>query len=293
MSRPSFRTLLINLPGLLRLVGQQLRLTKTFARDDRALFTPLLQQLTTDPINLQTPQHSPQILFDRLDHILAALQPATRYNILAPIGLAIRQKIAKIDDLDSGMMPEVQATRAFQTLANELRHHLDRHDPGWATREPVADLRSWLNDPNQDPHQTPNHTPGRTLLDQFDAWLDLYGYLSDVGTNIAIATWRETPDRWLRLWWQAAKALTTAKPPLAMKQPADKPKGSRSLQEFARLKGRVAEVYDRLLAELRWCFVALEHQGKARDLLPSSLELSALHQDPLDPSIAATGDIFG
>jgi phosphohistidine swiveling domain-containing protein len=287
MSRPSFRTLLINLPGLLRLVGQQLRLTKTFARNDRALFTPLLQQLTTDPINLQTPQHSPSELFDRLDRILAALQPATRYNILAPIGLAIRQKIAKIDDLDSGMMPEVQATRAFQTLASELRHYLDRHDPGWATREPVADLRSWLNDPNhtpdQDPDQDPDQTPGRILLDQFDAWLDRYGYLSDVGTNIAIPTWRETPDRWLRLWWQAAKALTTApKPPLAMKQPQDKQtknQGSRSLQEFARLKGRVAEVYDRLLAELRWCFVALEHQEKLSQTLPASTIAEAINTE--------------
>ncbi|TAF49658.1 MAG: pyruvate phosphate dikinase PEP/pyruvate-binding protein, partial [Oscillatoriales cyanobacterium] len=243
MSRPSFRTLLINLPGLLRLVGQQLRLTQTFAQDDRTLFTPLLEQLTTDPINLQTPHHSPSELFNRLDRILAALHPATRYNILAPIGLAIRQKLAKIDDLDSGMMPEVQATRAFQSLANQLRHHLDRHNPGWATREPITDLRSWLTDSNHDP------TQGHTLLTHFDAWLDRYGYLSDVGTNIAIPTWRETPDRWLRLWWQAAKALTTApKPPLAMKQPPDnrtKNQGSRSLQAFARLKGRVAEVYDR------------------------------------------------
>jgi phosphohistidine swiveling domain-containing protein len=299
MSRPSFRTLLINLPGLLRLVGQQLRLTQTFDRDDRTLFTPLLHQLATDPIDLHQPQQSSPALFDRLDRILAALQPATRYNILAPIGLAIRQKIAGIDDLDSGMMPEVQATRAFQTLANELRHHLDQHDPDWTTREPIADLRSWLND-SENPQ-------GRSLIDQFDAWLDHYGYLSDVGTNIAVPTWRETPDRWLCLWWQAAKTLATApKPPLAMKQSQEKytnNQGSRSLQEFARLKGRVAEVYDRLLAELRWCFVALEHQGKISQCLPSSTIAESLdtevnfdtldvNQAPSEPAIDTTGDIF-
>jgi pyruvate,water dikinase len=305
MSRPSFRTLLINLPGLLRLVGQQLRLTQTFDRDDRGLFTPLLHQLTTDPINLQNPQQSPQALFDRLDRILAALQPATRYNILAPIGLAIRQKIAKIEDLDGGMMPEVQATRAFQALANELRHHLDQRDPGWATRESIADLRSYLS--GGVPSDEREQRKGSDLLNKFDAWLDRYGYLSDVGTNIAISTWRETPDRWLRLWWQAAKALTTApKPPLAMKQPQDKQtknQGSRSLQEFARLKGRVAEVYDRLLAELRWCFVALEHQGKIGQYLPSSTITESIDTETnsnspdLNPalseeSINTAGDIF-
>jgi len=292
MSRPSFRTLLINLPGLLRLVGQQFRLVQRFEADDRGQFTPLLDDLAADPIDLNHPHHSPQSLFDRIDRILAALQPATRYNILAPIGLAIRQKLAKIEDLDSGMMPEVQATRAFQALAETLYHHLDRRDPGWETRDPIEDLRSWLsggyligNTPQND---------GQALLDRFDQWLTQYGYLSDVGTNIAIPTWREMPDHWLRLWWQAAKALkalatrdtardatTTAAIGIPTTPPA-KTSGSRSLQEFARLKGRVAEVYDRLLAELRWCFVALEYQGKAAQMLPEALVLEKLNQEDLD-----------
>jgi hypothetical protein len=34
---------------------------------------------------------------------------------------------------------------------------------------------------------------GASILQQFEAFLNQYGYLSEVGTDIAVPTWREAP----------------------------------------------------------------------------------------------------
>ena len=251
MSRPSLRAMLVNVPGLLRLVGQQLGLEAKFVGDDTEHFTPLLEELGRDPIDLDRPQHSPAQLLARADRILGMLRPATHYNILAPIGLAIRQKLSRSGDLDGGEMPEVQATRELQALANDLRSHIaDSITDSIANTDEADtapdDLRVWLA----------ARSGGEALLARFDDWLDRYGYLSEVGTNIAVPTWRETPERLLQLWWQTAQldrvSASRPEPSTESKSP------SKSLRSFARVKGRTAAIYDRLLAELRWCFVAIE-----------------------------------
>jgi phosphohistidine swiveling domain-containing protein/glycerol-3-phosphate acyltransferase PlsY len=94
-----------------------------------------------------------------------------------------------------------------------------------------------------------------------DRWLETYGYLSQVGTDIAVPTWKEDPE--------VVKALLVG---LGEEGSPRDPKAQRVnkkglVQERLDLKGRVSEVYSRLLAELRWCFVALEELWIGEGLL--------------------------
>ncbi|PSB04431.1 glycerol-3-phosphate acyltransferase [Merismopedia glauca] len=85
----------------------------------------------------------------------------------------------------------------------------------------------------------------------FDCWLETYGYLSQVGTDISVPTWKEDPQMVRNLLSQFVndEAFPTNTPKVRKRG---------LVQSRLDLKGRVTEVYSRLLAELRWCFVALE-----------------------------------
>jgi len=110
-----------------------------------------------------------------------------------------------------------------------------------------------------------NFPEGKVILEQFEQWWASYGYLSEVGSDIAVETWRENPSLVRELFYQF---LTNPTP-----NPAKLQKTS-LVQPRWDLKGQVAEVYYRLLAELRWSFVALEQIWLSAGLL------------------AAKGDIF-
>ncbi|HEY9897302.1 MAG TPA: PEP-utilizing enzyme, partial [Candidatus Sericytochromatia bacterium] len=110
---------------------------------------------------------------------------------------------------------------------------------------------------------------GKAILARFDTLLEQYGYLSEVGTDIAVPTWREDPQPVRSLFTQFCQDL----PPIA--PPVNRQSGNvKRVQRRLTLKGRVTEVYSRLLAELRWSFVALEQFWLESGLL------------------AAAGDIF-
>jgi len=354
MTRPPLWVTLRNLPGLLRLFGQQFTVMKQFARDDSNLFTPLLAEIAQCPaIHVQMldtgltvkAQLDPAAAIARIENLLSALRFVTRYNILVPIGFAIRQKMAGVEQsqqLDQTVMPEVQATRSLQALANELRVYAQTEQPELLTTSiglqnstdflspdpipdsisadsvdsfamvdtadtaPVSELKPVIDRSSQttvteNVWQQLQATPtGQRLAQQFQAWLDRYGYLSDVGTNLAIPTWGEQPEAMQQLWLRLAQAPARAEParPAADRVP-------RSLQQFAQLKGRVAEVYDRLLAELRGCFLAIEQAWQSSELageLAGELGETAgkLAGDPVGESVGEsvgelrwqTGDIF-
>jgi pyruvate,water dikinase len=114
-------------------------------------------------------------------------------------------------------------------------------------------------DSNLDDSQTPEVAAMRSLHELgdtgegLDRWLETYGYLSQVGTDIAVPTWKEEPEMIKQLLTQFLLDNDS--------QLTIKPKSSRKkslVQERLDLKGRMTEVYSRLLAQLRWCFVALE-----------------------------------
>ncbi|MDG2617307.1 glycerol-3-phosphate acyltransferase [Thermoleptolyngbya sichuanensis XZ-Cy5] len=247
-SKPPLGSTLRNLPGLLRLVQRERRLLKEFTQRDRQQFAPALADLAAQPADSLAPAD----LLDRIDQILELLRPATYFNILAPLGFAARRALFRVDEaaLDNSVMPEVAAVRSLQTLAQQVRSHLPA---------PPADPDVLLMQLGETP-------AGRDILNQFDQFLDRYGYLSEVGTDIAVPTWREAPHAVQRQLAQFAQLDQFATVPAA---PQSRPPAGkvRTVQQRLDLKGRVAEVYNRLLADLRWSIVALEQRWLADGLL--------------------------
>ncbi len=228
-AKPPLRSTLRNLPGLLSLARREWQLVRDFQQDDRHIFTPALSELSQSVLS----DLSPQALLNRIDLILELLETATFYSIMAPLSAALRKSITKVEDsaIDNSKTPEVAALRALQELAIATQPMLEQN------RE--TELFTRLT-------KTPE---GQRILTQFEQILTHYGYLSEVGTDIAVPTWQENP--------QPIKALFTQfclHPPAPIPSP---PKRSPVQPRFD-LKGRVTEIYSKLLAELRWSFVALE-----------------------------------
>lgn len=238
-SKPPVNSTLQNLPGLMRLLGRELRLEKDFKRDYRRLFAPTLSLLSG-----QLPSElSPGELLTRVDTILEVLKRATYYSILAPLSAALRPAVlgVKETELDNSETPEVASMRSLQALAADARHLLPNLEQ--LDRPNSASLFATLA-------KMPD---GQAILQRFEQWLDRYGYLSEVGTDIAVPTWKEDPQPVRELFAQFFKQ--------SKQQRTDRGNRggkARLVQSRLHLKGRVTEVYSRLLAELRWSFVALE-----------------------------------
>lgn len=254
-SKPPLRSTLRNIPGLLRLLRQEFRLEQDFQRDDRTHFSPTLTWLDRTPISELTTTD----LLHRVDKILETLKRATYYSILAPLSLAIRKGISRIDDeqLDNGKTPEVAALRSLQSLAQSAQTVLDAEE-GWGKEafESQAQSSTILFE------QLGKTADGQAILTQFAQLLDRYGYLSEVGTDIAVPTWKEAPEPVRELFAQFC-----FNPPPETQPIQAKSRKAQSVQRRLDLKGQVTEVYSRLLAELRWSFVGLEQLWLESDLL--------------------------
>ncbi|MCL1463292.1 glycerol-3-phosphate acyltransferase [Argonema galeatum] len=242
-SKPPVRSTLQNLPGLLRLWRRELRLEKDFQRDYRRHFAPGLADMNPSATSL----NSPQTILERINFILGLLKRATYYSILAPLSLALRQGIFKVKDeeLDAGKTPELASLRSLQQLAAAARHLLPQP-------ERINPLEAQKIAPNIFATLA-EIADGQSILQQFDRFLDIYGYLSDVGTDIAVPTWKEDPSPVRELFAQFVLNLPPEYVP-----PGKTSKKAQSVQRRLDLKGRVTEVYSKLLAELRWSFVAIE-----------------------------------
>jgi phosphohistidine swiveling domain-containing protein len=228
-NQPPLRSTLRNLPGLLSLARREWHLVRDWQRDDRQIFSPALTEFSQSTLS----DLSPPALLNRIDRILELLETATFYSIMAPLSAALRKSIAKVEDsaIDNSKTPEVAALRALQELAIAAQPILEKD------RE--TELFSQLAQTSE----------GQKILTQFEQILTRYGYLSEVGTDIAVPTWQENP--------QPIKALFSQfclHPPAAISPPQQRSQVQRRFD----LKGRVTEVYSQLLAELRWSFVALE-----------------------------------
>jgi pyruvate,water dikinase len=243
-SKPPLTSTLRNVPGLLRLVRREMRLEQDFERDWRQWFQPGLAELAQQPmaeLDARGASPLPQgSLLSRIDQILALLRRATYYSILAPLSLAVRQGIAKVPEaeLDNGTSPEVASVRSLQSLAV-------------AAREVIAVSEAA---PQEVFTQLASSPDGQKILQRFDQFLQEFGYLSDVGTDIAVPTWREEPESVRSLFTQFVLNPST---PSVRRSPSQK---AQKLQRRLDLKGRVTTVYSQLLAELRWSFVALEQR---------------------------------
>ncbi|MDX2241191.1 MAG: PEP-utilizing enzyme, partial [Leptolyngbyaceae cyanobacterium bins.302] len=235
-SKPPLLSTLQNIPGLFRLALRELMLEQDFRQDYTTLFAPTIANLAQVPASTRTDAE----LLQRIDLILDRLQSATYYSILAPLSAALRKAIAKVqdDDLDNGATPEVAALRSLQRLARSARQILV--DPLPSNAEMLFS-------------QLAAHPNGNAILEQLEQLIQQYGYLSEVGTDIAVLTWQEDPAPIRSLFAQFC-----LNPPPETEQRTAK-KISRVQRRFD-LKGQVTEIYSRLLAELRWSVVELEQR---------------------------------
>jgi pyruvate,water dikinase len=252
-SKPPLRSTLGNLPGLLRLLGREWRLDRDFESDEQQFFTPTLEQLQLQPGS----ELSPVELLERVDLILEMLKRATYYSILAPLSASFRQAVMRVkdDELDNSQTPEVASLRSLARLAEDARPLL-RRSPN--VEDSAASLFAALA-------EIPD---GRSILEQFDQFLAEYGYLSEVGTDIAVPTWKEDPRPIRQMF---AQFLSNPLPPA---QPIKSQRWqAQFVQARLNLKGRVTQIYSQLLAHLRWCFVALESVWLQSGLLDSSEDI--------------------
>ncbi|MCC5601257.1 glycerol-3-phosphate acyltransferase [Nostoc favosum] len=260
LSKPSLQSTWENLPGLGKLLRRELSLEKDFKEDYHKRFIPGLSQLAQEDIdNLE-----PAKLLIRIDFILELLRHGTYYSILAPLSAAVRQAIFRVKDgqIDNSVTPEVAALRSLSAIATDAKQVLLEFEP----QRVFEQLK-----------QTPE---GEKILREFDELLQDYGYLSEVGTDISVPTWRENPQMIKQMFVQLMQGN---EPQSGAKDAinsifAGKRKGG-FVQRRVDIKGRVTEVYSRLLAELRWSFVALEKIWLKSGLLQKTGDIFFLEFD--------------
>ncbi|MBW4553429.1 MAG: glycerol-3-phosphate acyltransferase [Aphanocapsa sp. GSE-SYN-MK-11-07L] len=262
MGRPSLVSTLKNVPGLLKLCQCELRLAADFRRDDEQQFQPLLEQLQAEPIA----SLDAATLLQRIEKILQALEQATYFSILAPLGLALWQVILRVQDhsLDTSQTAEAASLQELQAIAARTRHLL----PNLSVTNSQQLFAKLVEERN-----------GAATIDQLAEFLDRYGYMSTVGTDIAVPTWQEDPQPLWDLFYQYWRSPT----PLEKIQPKKLNWRERQVQRRMYLKGRVSVVYSQLLAQLRWQFVALEQLWLQAGWLQSAgdiffLEFSVISQ---------------
>ncbi|RZM79188.1 glycerol-3-phosphate acyltransferase [Leptolyngbya iicbica] len=261
-SKPPIASTLKNVPGLLRLIKREWTLLQDFQQDDRINFIPTLTQLAKQPAS----SLSVEECLSRIELILTQLNRATYYNILAPLGFALRRSLFKIPEtaLDQSQQPEVASIQAVKGLAKTTRSQSPKL---------VEQISAIAADQSPDQVWTAlTQLPdGEAVSQQLDAIAHRYGYLSEVGTDIAVPTWYEDPQpvRDLFLQFLLSPPTTNRERDPETSESSTNQTGwrYRQVQPRLNLKGRVAEVYLRLLAELRWSLLALEQAAIARTLI--------------------------
>ncbi|MEG5159667.1 glycerol-3-phosphate acyltransferase [Microcoleus sp. AT3-A2] len=300
MGKPPLGKILPSLPGLWRLVQRERALNAEFKGDRTSIFLPALQSLekeegssatsTVQDVTDVTDVRPMEVgrgkkeegrgsseeeilmpnaqgampdyqylkeLLERAEQIQEWLKPITYYNILGPIGLAIRKAIFRVSDdwLVNDSAPEIASVRALQQLAHKLRQAAVSQSDKTVS---VADLA-----------QTFAETPA--LQADFEKWLDIYGYLSEVGTDIAVPTWQEQPEIYQKLLiTMAQKAETNLVEKREIKLTFSQKWRLDKCQERALVKNEISEIYARLLAHLRWSFLEIEAYGLAMQVFQES-----------------------
>ena len=242
-SKPPLKSTLSNLPGLWRLCKREWNLVQDFQQDYDQLFASALAEIKEKPAT----KLAPGAILSRVETILELLEHATYYSILAPLSFALRQAIFKIADpeLDNSQTPEIKSMRSLADLAADALKLLSHAE---ITTVSSASLFA----------QIAENPEGECILARFEQWLDKYGYLSQVATDIAIPRWRDNPrparDMFTRFFGDPVQRKQAQS--IVQKQIT----GNRAklVQTRLNLKGKVSEVYNQLLAHLRWSFLALE-----------------------------------
>ncbi|NET10293.1 MAG: pyruvate phosphate dikinase PEP/pyruvate-binding protein, partial [Symploca sp. SIO2B6] len=291
--RPSLASTLKQIPGLWRLLRREWVLVKAFERDRHQHLEPGLVALSHQSSDTRLNTLTDHELGDRIDQILALLQRATYYNILAPLSLALRQGILKpnLTLMDQSQLPEVASLKIIQAIANQIHLLLS---PSAQVQENNASL-SW----DQVIAHLQQSPDGLAILEQLDQFLDTYGYLSQVATDIAVPTWRDDPRPVHNLLLQSLNNMAATTPqanPPSQAQPLATPRKTwkeKAVQRRINLKGQVAQIYDQLLAELRWTVLALEQRWLNRNCLQQRDDIFFLTLDEIQTEIRRESELYG
>jgi pyruvate,water dikinase len=268
-SRPPLGSTVKNLPGLLRLLQRELWLADQFAQDQATIFSSGLSTLAAIPRD----SLSPEELLDRIDDVLGLLRRVTYYNIMGPLSFALRRAIRRMPeaDLDAGRNAEIAAVEDLRAIARDTRLILAAPDLRHISN--ASSLMAALAE----------STDGQTILAQLDGFIEKYGYLSSVGTDIAVPTWHENPGPVRELL-----AQFVLHPPPNKPEEAHAPRAkTTSVQRRLDLKGEVNTLYNRLLAELRWCFLAIEAQWLKAQFLIAAGDIFFLTLEEIKAQILA------
>ncbi len=242
--RSAYRQLLACLPGLWSLIQRERTLPQAFAQDQKQHFQPALTLLRPEQLqHLSQPE-----LLALGDQLQDLLQRATFYNIVGPIGLAIRRTLLRVPEtwLQDRTSPEKKALSELEALAHQLRQRLS---------------------PNPSPDEVQACLTEPQIQETFHQILETYGFLSEVGTDIAVPCWREQPQTLTQL---LQRQILQPRPTKTAEAPELNPwqqwRRDRC-QERLDLKGEIATVYAQLLAYLRWTVVELEQRWQQEGVL--------------------------
>jgi len=274
-SRPPLMSTLKNVPGLLRLLQRELWLEEQFYQDEATIFSSGLAALAAIPRD----SLSLEELLDRTEDVLSLLRRVTYYNIMSPLSFALRRAVFRVaeTDLDPRQNAEIAAVEDLRSIANDTRLILSDEDLGSISN--ASSLMAALAE----------STDGQTVLAQLDGFIEKYGYLSPVGTDIAVATWHENPGPVRELLAQ----FVLHPPPNKSKTEQSSGGSSKTatVQRRLDLKGRINTLYNRLLAELRWCFLAIESQWLQSGLLQAQGDVFFLTLDEIKDQILAASPL--
>ncbi len=272
-SQPPVMSTLKNVPGLWRLMRREWQLARDFQHDDIKFFDPILSSLAAEKVeDLSTLE-----LIARTETILELLNKATYYNILAPLSFALRQAVFKVSEteLDHTQTPEVQAVRALANLASDTSNLL-------ATEQITMDSSASLF-----AHIAEN-PEGGSIIERFNAWLNKYGYMSEVATDIAVPCWRDNPTVPREMFARFFFDRQSRKQAQLSSKPSSSSWQGSLVQSRLNLKSKVAEVYNQLLAYLRWSFLALEQYWLSLELIDAPGDVFFLHFSEIKSAIKDT-----
>lgn len=251
-TKPPLSSTIRNLPGLWRILKREWSLIQHFESDRQKLFTPILGALSEQAVT----ELSPPEIIDRIHTILGLLDKATYYNIMAPLSFTIRQGVFRVPEtqLDYSQVPEVVAVSSLANVASETRNLLATEQ---ITLDSCASLFAHIAE----------NAEGTSIMERFNLWLKEYGYLSEVATDIAVPRWRDKSSiprqMFTRFYFDAHGAKKAQSSPTIVYQSWK----AKLVQKRLKLKGQVGETYNKLLANLRWAFLALSQYWLDHGLL--------------------------
>lgn len=244
-TKPPLKTTLVNLPGLWRLLQNELNLHQDFVADNDRYFAPLLDELAESATEIDNFSNSQK--FAQINKILATLKQVTYYNIIAPLSYSLRQAVLQVDpnSLDYQNIPEIASVNELEKIAIDTRKLLSTEDIAEIAPDNYAALFTYLAE----------STEGQSVLTRLNKWLQDYGYLSQVATDISVPRWREEPKNMKIMFTQfftqnIEKTKKSNHLPHHIRQ--------KKVQQRLNLKGQVNKIYSQLLAHLRYHFLSLE-----------------------------------